>query len=99
MTMTYRVRRWRPRVRGCLIWRAKRSGGGITANLFTERRYFRSSWSGIVPRRRKGSDIFARRLPQGCLWAGTTRGFQSPVTFAALATAETNTNEHAWQQV
>ena len=30
MTMTYKVRRWRPLVRGFLIWRAKRSGGGIT---------------------------------------------------------------------
>ena len=28
MIMTYKVRRWRPRVRGFLIWRAKRSGGG-----------------------------------------------------------------------
>ena len=30
MTMTYKVRRWRSRVRGFLIRRAKRSGGGIT---------------------------------------------------------------------
>jgi hypothetical protein len=26
MTITFKVRRWRPRVRGFLIWRAKRSG-------------------------------------------------------------------------
>ncbi len=31
MTVTYKVRQWRPRVRGFLIWRARRSGGGVTA--------------------------------------------------------------------
>ena len=34
MTMTYTVRRWRPRVRGWLIWRVKQSGGGITATRY-----------------------------------------------------------------